>query len=74
VPTIVEEMQKAVLDPTVSVSDLLRRVKYVAVKLRLGGVEDWVEQELNGYSGDVPEYRLTIGQPMVGIPIVGFSL
>jgi hypothetical protein len=63
-PTIVEEMQLAALDQSVSLSDLLRRVKFVAVKLKLGSIEDWVEQELHGYKDTVPQYRIVVGQPM----------
>src|SRR5260370_30778034 len=57
-PTLVEKLQLDAMDPKVSVTDLLRRVKFTAVQLGLGKVEDWVEQELNGYDGPTtPEYH-----------------
>jgi hypothetical protein len=45
-PTLVEKLQFDAMDPNVRVSDLLRRVKFTAVQLGLGNVEDWVEREL----------------------------
>ena len=54
-PTLVEKLQIDALDQKVSISDLLRRVKFTATKLGLGSVEDWVEQELNGYQARPPE-------------------
>ena len=55
------------------ISALLRRVKLAAAKLGLGAVEDWVDQELQGYTSDVPEYRVLQGQPMVRNPYSGWS-
>ena len=55
--TIVEKLQQAALDKDTPVNDLLRRVKFVAAKLDLGSVEQWVEQELNGYESTPPDYR-----------------
>src|SRR5271166_6150518 len=49
--SIIEQIQHDALDRSVRASDLLRRVKLAATKLSLGTVEDWVEQELNGYKG-----------------------
>ncbi|MGY4463930.1 AbiTii domain-containing protein [Bradyrhizobium sp. LB13.1] len=53
-------------------SDLLRRVKFVAVKLGLGAVEDWVEHELKGYEVKPPEYRKVHGRPMAFNPYHGW--
>ena len=40
-------------------------MKLAATKLSLGTVEDWVEQELNGYkSRELPEYRIINGRPV----------
>ena len=65
-PTFVEKLQQDAMNPEVRVSDLLRRVKFTAVQLGLGKVEDWVEQELNGYSGvKPPDYRTVHGRPML---------
>jgi hypothetical protein len=72
-PTIVEQIQRDALDPSVSVSTLLRRVKLAAAKLGLGQVENWVEQELNGYSSTLPEYRIMRGSPMAFNPYTGWQ-
>jgi AbiTii len=67
--SIIEQIQHDALDGSVRVSDLLRRVKLAATKLSLGTVEDWVEQELNGYKGrELPEYRIINGQPVYKSP------
>jgi AbiTii len=68
VPSIIEQIQRDALDRAVSVSDLLRRMKLAATKLGLGAVEDWVEQELNGCKGELPDYRIIHGRPMVQDP------
>lgn len=61
---LVEELQAQALNPSVKVSDLLRRVKLAAVKLQLKDTADWVDHELRGYSDpqNVPPYRRTTGQ------------
>lgn len=60
---LINEIQKGSLDDTVSVESLLRRVKLAASKLKLGALEAWVDSELNGYIGEVPEHRTLYGQP-----------
>jgi AbiTii-like protein len=73
-PTLVEKLQLEAMNPEVRVSDLLRRVKFTAVQLGLGKVEDWVEQELNGYKGVLPpDYRTVHGRPMAHHPYVGWQ-
>ncbi|HKD31041.1 MAG TPA: hypothetical protein VKC66_34680 [Xanthobacteraceae bacterium] len=72
-PSIIEQIQRHALDHSVPISALLRRVKLAAAKLGLGAVEDWVDQELQGYTSDVPEYRVLQGQPMVRNPYSGWS-
>ncbi|WP_449471670.1 AbiTii domain-containing protein [Sphingobium chungangianum] len=58
---LVEEIQAQALDPAVKVSDLLRKVKVAAVKLKLDDAVDWVDKELGGYMDvditDLPPYR-----------------
>lgn len=76
---LVENIQTQALDANVKVSDLLRRVKLAAVKLKLDDASEWVDRELKGYaqSDDVPTYRHTIGQLKAHtrfhgvIPVVG---
>jgi hypothetical protein len=71
-PSIIEQIQRDALDNTVPVSTLLRRAKLAAAKLGLGAVEDWVEQELNGYTSNVPDYRVLQGRPMALNPYTGW--
>jgi hypothetical protein len=73
VASIVEQIQRDALDPSVAVSMLLRRVKLAATKLGLGAVEDWVQQELDGYATDVPEYRIVRGIPIIRNPYRGWQ-
>lgn len=69
---LVEELQRDALDATVSVSMLLRKVRLAAAKLNLPSVEAWVETELNGYTGNVPPYRILRGRPRALNPIRGW--
>jgi AbiTii len=71
-PTLVEKLQMDAMDPKVSISDLLRRVKLTATKLGLGVVEDWVGQELDGYESEPPPYRMVQGRPMARNPARGW--
>jgi hypothetical protein len=63
---ILDDIQKEALDQKISVSTLLRKVKVAAAKLRLAKVEEWVDKELKGYSGEdeVPSYRKISGAPI----------
>jgi hypothetical protein len=70
--TIIEKLQQDALNASIPVSDLLRRVKFVAVKLGVGAVEDWVEQELKGYESKPPDYRKVHGRPMAFNPYRGW--
>ncbi len=60
--SIVDELQRDALNGTVSLADLLRKVRVVASKLSLQEPLEWVNLELNGYPGDVPDYRMAVGQ------------
>jgi AbiTii len=70
---IIEQIQRDAVDEGVRVSTLLRKVKLAAAKLGLGTIEDWVETELNGYTGPVPEYRMVHGRPMSQNPVRGWE-
>ncbi|MGO4508023.1 hypothetical protein AB4Z51_13475 [Bradyrhizobium sp. 2TAF36] len=59
--SLIEEIQREALDPTIPVSTLLRKVRLAAAKLKLDTVEDWVSNELSGYEGSVPDYRMMKG-------------
>ena len=52
-------------DPNVSTADLLRRALVVARRLDVPDLVDWIASELNGYRGDVPDYRCLFGELMV---------
>lgn len=56
-PALVPELVNMASDPAVSVSDLLRRALVVARRLPVPELADWIASELNGYTGDVPDYR-----------------
>jgi hypothetical protein len=70
---IIEQIQRDAVDEQVRVSTLLRKVKLAAAKLGLGTIEDWVESELNGYDGRVPDYRIVYGRPMSQNPVRGWE-
>lgn len=69
---LVEEIQRDALSSNTSVSTLLRKVRLAAAKLDLPKIEAWVESELNGYSGNVPPYRVLNGRPMAHNPMRGW--
>lgn len=71
-PSSVERLRSAALNRTVKVSVLLHQLQVVAIELKLSQVGDWIEQELNGYAGSVPDYRMVRGRPMIGNPNGGW--
>ena len=70
---IVAEIQRGALDSSTSLSDLLRKAKVVASKLGQQQPLGWVESELNGYEGGVPEYRILHGQAKIRNPYRGWQ-
>lgn len=72
-PTLVEQLQIEAVDPKVSTPNLLRKVKLIAAKLNLSNTIEWVDHELNGYTGaTAPEYRKVSGQPRAFNPFNGW--
>jgi len=63
--SLIQLLQRKALDQEVSVSELLRMAKVVAVKLDLSDFLRWIEKELAGYGAEdkVPEYRIIRGEP-----------
>jgi hypothetical protein len=61
---LVIELQRDALDKSIAVSDLLRKALVVARKLRVGDLERWARNELEGYdpTEDVPKYRHVVGE------------
>lgn len=60
--SVIVELQREALDQNVSVSELLRKALIVARKLKLVELQKWIENELNGYKDEVPDYRVASGQ------------
>jgi hypothetical protein len=72
--SLIEELQRDVLNLNLRVGDLLRKAKTIAVKLDLPEFEKWVENELNGYpSGNVPDYRILEGHVKGRNPFHGWQ-
>lgn len=71
---LVEQLQADALNQEVSVATLLRKVKVAAVKLRLDDTVDWANHELNGYTEEVPPYRIVRGQCKAFDPYRGWSV
>lgn len=71
--SLVLELQKEALDQEISVSHLLRKALVVARKLKLSDFQEWIEAELNGYTEDVPDYRIIRGSCMVKNPFHGYQ-
>ncbi len=63
--SLIQQLQRKALDQEVSVLELLRMAKVVAVKLDLIDFLRWIEKELGGYGTEdkVPEYRIIRGEP-----------
>lgn len=73
---LIEEIQRDASDDSVSVSQLLRRIKIAASKLKLPELEEWVQHELDGYPNDtqLPDYRIIGGVPMAHSIFRGWQL
>lgn len=69
---IVIELEKEALDESVSVESLLRKAYLVAKKLRLEEFEEWINNEQNGYKGEVPDYRMISGNYRAWNPYRGW--
>ncbi|WP_051026283.1 AbiTii domain-containing protein [Bdellovibrio bacteriovorus] len=72
---LVLELQKEALGKDVGLTDLLRKAYFVARKLKVKELEEWVSHELNGYpSGtDLPPYRTISGTMKVWNPYHGWQ-
>ena len=62
--SIIKELKMAATDPSLRVSDLLRKALVIAGDLGIDEFREWVTKELNGYSeedhdqGNIPSYRV----------------
>lgn len=75
--SIIQQLQEEAINPRISVSDLLRKSKLVAVKLDLKDFLDWIEKELNGYriepGRELPAYRFVAGELKAWNPYHGWQ-
>ncbi|CAI8824976.1 hypothetical protein [Pseudomonas sp. IT-P395] len=61
--SLVLELQSDVLDRTIHLPDLLRKALLVSRKLKIKDIEEWLNDELNGYEArSVPSYRIITGE------------
>jgi hypothetical protein len=61
--SLVLELQRDVLDQSIHLPDLLRKALLVSRKLKIKDIEEWLNDELNGYeTRSVPSYRLIRGE------------
>ncbi len=73
---LVLELQRDALDKRVDVSDLLRKALVVSKKLSITEIEEWINNELGGYSEDerlIPAYREITGDVKVYNPYHGWQ-
>jgi len=73
--SLVLELQKDALDKNTRVSDILRKAFVVSKKLCIIKIEEWLENELNGYpsNSNIPDYRTVHGQIKVWNPYQGWQ-
>jgi hypothetical protein len=74
---IIIELQQQALDPSQSVTVLLRKALLVATKLDLTDAIDWIEKELSGWQADdlqsIPTWRTVSGQVVARNPFRGWE-
>lgn len=68
--SLVHQLQADALNGQVKLTDLLRKAKTVATKLKLAEFRAWCDHELNGYPPDaVPDYRHVSGELKAKNPV-----
>jgi hypothetical protein len=72
--SLILELQKDGMNPSIEVSSLLRKAYVVAKKLKVNDFADWLSKELNGFnSGDeIPNYRKVQGTIKAHNPFHGW--
>ena len=65
---MLREIQQNTCDPNIRLSDILRKCKILAARLNFKPLDEWVENELNGYADDkpLPQYRIFKDIELVG--------
>ncbi|MCG8985256.1 hypothetical protein MI467_00190 [Delftia acidovorans] len=73
-PGLVLELQRDCLNPKSDTSDLLRKALVVSRKLKLPGIQEWVNHELQGYAAgvEIPDYRMMNGTLKAKNPFHGW--
>ena len=56
--SIILKLQKKCLDKNESLQDLLREALVISTKLKLYDFKEWINSELEGYSENIPNYRI----------------
>lgn len=54
---LILELRKEIVDSKIKLSDVLRKARVLAAKLRYEEFEKWIDNELEGYQGNIPQYR-----------------
>lgn len=59
-PTIIEQIQNDILQPTISMSNILLKAKVLAYELKNASLKNWIRNELDGYPNKemLPDYRI----------------
>jgi hypothetical protein len=71
--SIIQQLQIDSTNPDISISTLLAKAKIVASKLNLSEFLHWINQEINGYSEKVPEYRVVAVEVKAFNPFHGWQ-
>ncbi|XDD52966.1 hypothetical protein AB3N62_10780 [Leptospira sp. WS4.C2] len=68
------ELQRDILDSKNNLSNLLRKAILISKKLSVSTIEDWLQNEINGYKSidSIPDYRIAKGQVKVFNPYRGW--
>ena len=69
---IVQQLQKEAMDDNVGIETLLRKAYLVARKLQLKEFEEWVSKEQEGFSENIPDYRMVSFQIKAWNPYRGW--
>lgn len=69
---IVLQIQKEALDDSVDIETLLRKAYLAARKLQLKDFEAWISCEQNGYTENIPKYRIIGGEIKAWNPYHGW--
>lgn len=73
--SLVLDLQKDAIDSNLAVTDLLRKAKVAAKKLRVADFEEWIDSELFGYeeADTIPPYRRLRGELRASTPLSWIS-